>query len=114
MTDSQAQLLDRVAKAMGYPTAVPHDDNPPGRLYTGNGGTLLLTWSIDSAAKCLPPGWLWQRHNDEFTSTYKWHAFGPEGTDLYVCVHDTGREITDRYTLAAIAWESQAKDTTHA
>lgn len=109
MTDPQTQLLDRVAKAMGYPTAVPHDDNPPGRLYTGNGGTLLLTWSIDSAAKCLPPGWTWARWGDS-----EWVA-QPSGMNPKI-IHtpDTDCEITDRYRLAAIAWESQAKDTTHA
>ncbi len=116
MTDPQTQLLDRVAKAMGFPYFLHTGVNGvgDGRFYypepnTVSANHLSLSWTLDSAAKCLPPGWTWARWGDS-----EWVA-QPSGMNPKI-IHtpDTDCEITDRYRLAAIAWESQGKDTTHA
>lgn len=114
MTDLQSQLLDRVAKAMGYTCLREHDNEPVGYLYQSaqDGRFRVFPWTLDSAAKCLPPGWEWMKYDDDLDKkdSVSWLAMvrcdaGPRW--LNVSTPDTGDEIHDRYTLAALAWESQ-------
>ncbi len=123
MTPIQTAILARVAKAMGFPYAIVASADPhnTARCYADGPSaacvTIALSWSRDSAAQCLKTGWEWQRRYAPFSADHaiEWIAhIWKDGKCIgRVSTPDTGDEIADRYTLAALTWEAEMSYVNH-